>query len=464
MSGVNLSKALDHVMLVFNTLPSLVGLSLNYCGIKNIHSPRGPLNSTFLTSVQFLGLKGNGLTGSILNALQNMTSLRELDLSYQWITPYFGDAAIDNLQGISMLSSLQHLDMSGVNLSKALDLMQVLNTLPSLVGLRLQDCGIKNIHFPRGSLNSTFLTSVQFVDLSGNGLTGSIPNAVQNMTSLRELDLSNQMISFSVEAAFDNLQWVSRLSSLQHLDMSGVNLSKALDVMLVLNMLPSLVGLRLNDCGIKNIHFPRGSLNSTFLTSVQFLDLYGNGLTGSIPNALQNMTSLRELHLNYQWTPHYGEAAIDNLQGISRLSSLQHLDMSGVNLSKALDLMQVLNTLPSLTELHLYGCGIQNIHFTCGSLNSTFLESVQFLGLGNNGLKGPIPDALQNMIAVRSLDLSSNYFNSTIPLWIVNSKSLVDLNLGFNEFKNIEDVKKEQELIKMPHVQFRVSEFNRQWN
>ncbi|GMN74339.1 hypothetical protein TIFTF001_056200, partial [Ficus carica] len=341
MSYVNLSKALD-LTQVLGTLRSLIYLRLNVCGLRNSLFSHGSLNSSFLASVQFLDLSSNRLAGPIPRAIQNMTALRELDLSYQVSYYSGGGLYADNLQWVSRLSSLQHLDMSGANLSKALDVMLVLNTLPSLVGLRLNNCGIKNIHFLRGSLNSTFLISVQFLDLSRNGLTGSIPNAVQNMTSLRELDLSSQWITpYFGDAAIDNLQGISRLSSLQHLDLSSVNLSKALDVMLVLNTLPSLVGLSLNYCGIKNIHFPRGSLNSTFLTSVQFLGLNGHGLTGSIPNALQNMTSLRELDLGYKRiTPYFGDATIDNLQGISRLSSLQHLDMSGVNLSKALDLMQ----------------------------------------------------------------------------------------------------------------------------
>ncbi|EXB29383.1 LRR receptor-like serine/threonine-protein kinase GSO1 [Morus notabilis] len=71
-------------------------------------------------------------------------------------------------------------------------------------------------------------------------------------------------------------------------------------------------------------------------------------------------------------------------------------------------------------------------------LDSTFFARIQFLDLGNNELRGPIPDALHNMTAVRVLDLYGNYFNSTIPLSLVNSKSLVDLNLGRNEFENIE--------------------------
>ena len=64
-----------------------------------------------------------------------MTSLRELDLSYQENYYYNGGLYVDNLQWFSRVSSLQHLDMSGVNLIKPLDVMQVFNTLPALLKL-----------------------------------------------------------------------------------------------------------------------------------------------------------------------------------------------------------------------------------------------------------------------------------------------------------------------------------------
>ncbi|KAL5549027.1 hypothetical protein UlMin_004258 [Ulmus minor] len=46
--------------------------------------------------------------------------------------------------------------------------------------------------------------------------------------------------------------------------------------------------------------------------------------------------------------------------------------------------------------------------------------------------------ALQNMSFLRVLDISRNSFNSSVPLWLGNLKSLDTLNLGGNEFDSIE--------------------------
>ena len=129
MSGVDLGKALD-LMPVLSKLPSLVQLQLTACNIQNIHFRRDWVNSTFIASIQFLGLRLNDLIGEVPNAFHNMTALRQLDLGFQGFP---GGLYADNLQWVSSLSSLQDLDMSGMNLSKAHDLIQVLNKLPSLV-------------------------------------------------------------------------------------------------------------------------------------------------------------------------------------------------------------------------------------------------------------------------------------------------------------------------------------------
>ncbi|KAF8412959.1 hypothetical protein HHK36_000931 [Tetracentron sinense] len=79
---------------------------------------------------------------------------------------------------------------------------------------------------------------------------------------------------------------------------------------------------------------------------LRYLNLTGAQFGGRVPHQLGNLSSLRYLSLT-------GDYA-DDLGWLSRLSSLEYLDMRGVDLHKAIDWLQVVNMLPSLSELHLY--------------------------------------------------------------------------------------------------------------
>ena len=221
-------------------------------------------------------------------------------------------------------------------------------------------------------------------------------------------------------------------------------------------------GLRANDYASEPLHAPEIDSCLVELKHLEYLDLSGNdynqsrvpnffgsferlrylnlsyaGLGGRIPLQIGNLTSLQVLDLSSYYFPS-SQLYADGFQWLSSFPSLQHLNMDGVDLSKALDMMEVLSTLPSLKLLSSRHCGIQNIHFRHSYVNSMFLPSVQFLDVSNNMLVGEIPDSLQNMTALRELVLSYNKFNSTVPLWLVNSKSLVHLDLSRNAFDNIE--------------------------
>ncbi|XP_047978833.1 receptor-like protein EIX2 [Salvia hispanica] len=124
--------------------------------------------------------------------------------------------------------------------------------------------------------------------------------------------------------------------------------------------------------------------------------------------------------------------------------------MNFVNLSRATDWVQVINTLPSLQQLHFQNCSLGYISslsyinitsLTLLDLSSNNFHSIEvpkwifgyhnlhFLDLRNNSFIGPIP---ANSNATKYIDLSFNFLNSTVPSWLYSCIDLESVVLDFN--------------------------------
>ncbi|CAL5407820.1 unnamed protein product [Camellia sinensis] len=85
---------------------------------------------------------------------------------------------------------------------------------------------------------------------------------------------------------------------------------------------------------------------------LRYLNLSGAAFRGIAPHHLGSLSSLRVLDLNFN-----SEVTIDDFTWVSRLSSLQYLDLSHMKLIQTQNLHKVLNMIPCLLELHLSNCG-----------------------------------------------------------------------------------------------------------
>ncbi|GKV31128.1 hypothetical protein SLEP1_g39863 [Rubroshorea leprosula] len=291
---------------------------------------------------------------------------------------YLIDDVEEVVSNLLKLRYLEHLDLSGNDVNSSL--------IPPSFGLMKQ---------------------LRYLNLSSMNFKGRIPSELGNLTRLRVLDLVDYYGgALKVD---DDIQWISHLSAVQKLGMSGVNLSHASsNLFQVFGMLSSLSWLSLSDCGLKNSHLTSHShlLNLTFLENIQHLDISRNSFHGSIPIFLQNMTSLT------------------------------FLDMSGVNLSLApSNLFQVLGMLPSLSWLSLSDCSLKNSHLPSHSnpLNFTFLENIQHFDISHNSFHGPVPIFLQNMTSLTVLSLLYNQLSGSIPDSIKQLSKLESIDLSGNQ-------------------------------
>ncbi|XVF37723.1 hypothetical protein REPUB_Repub20aG0034200 [Reevesia pubescens] len=199
-----------------------------------------------------------------------------------------------------------------------------------------------------------------------------------------------------------------------------------------------------------------GKINPSLsnLKYLRHLDLSNNAFEGLLPYQLGNLSNLEYLILGGDFGT-MGLLHVENLQWLSGLSLLKHLDLSSVNLNRASNWLQLVNTvLPSLEELHLSYCQLLPTGLPLPNVNMSSLaildlsdnpstnemdlgwlsklNSLVFLNLEFNRFHGPVPDVLRNMTHLRHLDLSHNYFNSSIPDWLYTFSSLQVLRISSN--------------------------------
>ncbi|KAL6011678.1 hypothetical protein ACLOJK_002126 [Asimina triloba] len=170
-----------------------------------------------------------------------------------------------------------------------------------------------------------------------------------------------------------------------------------------------------------------GSTIPSFLGSMKelgHLDLSLAGFSGRIPHQLGNLHKLVSLHL----FSNSGSSA-DNLWLLTNMTSVEYLGMSFVNTSLATQhwVHAIMNSCPSLVELHLPSCALYFIPPFLSPLN---FSSLRVLHIPQNNFNSPIPNWIANISSLISLDLYSNNFSGRAPYQMSQLPNLEELSLG----------------------------------
>ncbi|CAM0907890.1 unnamed protein product [Alopecurus aequalis] len=282
-------------------------------------------------------------------------------------------------------------------------LSSCISALTSLVQMDLQNNKFSgSIPYEIGEL-----PSLRTLMLAGNRLAGNIPLSLGTAASLRYVNLANNSLSGVIPDSLSNSSLLSEII------LSRNNLSGEIPASLFKSSKLVAVDLQWNFLSGAIPHFQK-------MDALQFLNLTGNLLSGTIPASLGNVSSLRSLLL-----------ALNNLTGsipetLGQIPNLKLLDLSYNEFSG-----YVPATLYNVSSLTLFRLGSNNFIGQIPSDIGNSLPNLQILVMGDNKFRGLIPDSLTNMSKLQGLDLSSNLLTGVVPS-LGSLPNLSQLLLGIN--------------------------------
>ncbi|XP_059291425.1 LRR receptor-like serine/threonine-protein kinase RGI1 [Lycium ferocissimum] len=388
--SINLPTIFPTQILSFPFLQVLVLSNCNLTG--EIPSSIGNLSS----SLRYLDLSFNALTGNIPPEIGRLSELKQLSLSsnlFQGEIPKeIGSCyelqqleLFDNqLSGkipeeIGKLTSLE-IFRAGGNVKIRGEIPMQISSCKELVILGLADTGVSGqIPHSIGELKKLKTLAVYTANL-----TGEIPPEIGNCTALEELFVYENQISGEIPSELGLLK----------------NLKK---VLLWQNNLRGEIPGNLGNC-----------------SSLKVIDFSLNYLSGEIPPSFENLGTLEELLLSDNSIsgeiPYY----------IGNFSNLKQLELDNNNFSGVIP-----PTIGKLKELNLFFAWQNQLH---GSIPNKLADcsKLQSLDLSHNFLTGSIPKTLFNLGNLTKLLLISNILSGGIPPDIGNCTSLSRLRLGSN--------------------------------
>ncbi|GLU11775.1 hypothetical protein SLE2022_284970 [Rubroshorea leprosula] len=368
-------------------------------------------------SLNDVGLVGN-FSFPVIVGLQN---LRNISISNNQLT--------GTISNIGSIQSLEFLDLSG-NVFYGL----VPSGIAKLKNLVLLNLSSNNFE---GAIPTGFdsLDGLKYLDLRANGFSGDIMNFLSHLGGVGHVDLSSNQFSGSLDLELGSSSFIS---SIQYLNISYNSLVGEL---FAHAEMPFFDSLEVFDASNNKLEGTIPSFN--FVVSLRTLRLGSNQLSGSLPEALLQESSmvLSELDLSLN--------QLEGPVGSITSATLMKLNLSSNKLSGSLPIVvghcaiiDLSNNMLSgnLSRIQSWGNYVEVIQLSSNSLTGTLPnQTSQFLRLttlkvSNNSLEGVLPAVLGTYPELKAIDLSLNHLTGfLLPSFFMSTK-LTDLNLSGNNF------------------------------
>ncbi|KAG5574170.1 hypothetical protein H5410_063936, partial [Solanum commersonii] len=323
------------------------------------------------------------------------------------------------------------LDLSCSNLTGTIDSNSSLFQLSHLQRLDLSFNKFSNSHI---SPEFGKFSSLKHLHLSHSYFSGQIPSEISHLSKLHSLRLSSIYDSKKLRlTTHDFKSLLQNLTQLRELDLSGINISSTIP----LNFSSHLTTLILSETGLYGI-IPESIFH---LPNLETLDLSDNDhLNGYFPKTKWNSSaSLIELDLSgVNFSCNLPESLGYHLTSV-RYLFLQSCNLRGPIPESLSNLTRIVDVIPSITKdntLELTACDVKELEF----LRSA--KQLRQLDLSNNKIEGRIPDwAWSNwMFSLQDFNISHNMLTSvdSIPLQSVDTIDLRSNLLQDDEESNSE--------------------------
>ncbi|XP_024032806.1 receptor-like protein 12 [Morus notabilis] len=283
------------------------------------------------------------------------------------------------------------------------------------------------------------LSSIEYVDVSNNMLSGEISPLICNLSSIEILDLSQNNFSGTVPHCLGSLSSSLFALNLRNNSFHGI-------IPLAIEKASNLLMIDFSHNQFQG-KLPR---SLAICTMLEYLDFSNNQLIDVFPTWLGTLPRLKVIFL--QKNGFYG--AIQRAKNTSEFPNLHIIDISNNSFSGALPCEYIfiwngrktfemsnstymnagvsIQVGPKDKYLIYYNYATTLVTKSVETYYGKIREELAVINLSSNKFSGEIPEFVGNLIALHSLNLSNNMLTGRIPLSVKGLSKLESLDLSRN--------------------------------